>query len=367
VTNEPEKQLARRQITDDLPDSIVETHSLPEILRTAMAKSPFGPIPADIAWEKTELWFDRLVTKRLNGEQIVYGYEHAALRMFENQKKRGGLCIYEMPICHHATTAELLEPEFEKFPELNTKLEQHLRKQLRRRNIRKEAELQLADLVVVNSRFTRDSLVKAGVDQNRILVIPLGAPDPVHQARLQDQSRFIFLSAGTQSVRKGVHYLLESWKKLKPANDVQLWLVGHMDLPKRLLSNLPGNVIIRKSVPKAELTDIYRSANVLVFPSLAEGFGMVITEAMAHGVPVITTPNTVGPDLIETGTNGFIVPVRNVDALTERMQWCLDNRDELALMGRRAQDAVARWRWVDYRAALAKHLSSFISEAVARN
>jgi glycosyltransferase involved in cell wall biosynthesis len=125
-----------------------------------------------------------------------------------------------------------------------------------------------------------------------------------------------------------------------------------MQLPERLLKDLPGAVVIRPSVPKGELSKIYQRANVLLFPSLVEGFGMVITEAMAHGVPVITTAHTAGPELIENGKDGFIIPVRRPDALAEAMQWCLNNAESVEEMGYSATQKAANWQWCDYRKAL---------------
>jgi glycosyltransferase involved in cell wall biosynthesis len=130
-----------------------------------------------------------------------------------------------------------------------------------------------------------------------------------------------------------------------------------MSLPKRMLTGLPGKVVVRPSVPRGELDDIYRRASVLVFPSLCEGFGMVITEAMAYGVPVITTNNTGGTELIEHGRNGFLVPIRDAERLAASMQWCLDNREEVVAMGRRAQQTAAAWQWSDYRGALGRAVS----------
>src|SRR5204862_8279072 len=136
-----------------------------------------------------------------------------------------------------------------------------------RRNARKDEELALADHVIVASSFTRSSLLHIGFPKEKISVIPYGAPAvnaPIENVRREP---FVFLSAGTQSVRKGVHYTLEAWRRIAPRNSsAELWLVGHMQLPQRLLSDLPGKVVIRPSVPKAELSEIYRRANVLVFP-----------------------------------------------------------------------------------------------------
>jgi glycosyltransferase involved in cell wall biosynthesis len=81
---------------------------------------------------------------------------------------------------------------------------------------------------------------------------------------------------------------------------------------------------------------------------------------MSQGLPVITTPNTAGPDLIEDYRNGFIVPIRDSDALAEKMAWCLDNPRMLADMGRAAAETASAWQWSDYRAALADTVSSFL-------
>lgn len=361
--NEPERQLLRRQITE-VPASMITHHPVSELLRTFVARSPMGEIFADRVWEKTELWFDRTVARRdLNGERIAYGYEHACLTTFQKQKARGGFCIYDLPIAHHKLSAELLGPEMDRFPEIQTAYDAHLRREAPRRNARKDEELALADHVIVASSFTKSSLLHIGFPEEKITVIPYGAPTVKMQMKDKKQSPFVFLSAGTQSVRKGVHYTLDAWRKIAPTNkDSELWLIGHMQLPENLLANLPGKVIVRPSVPKAELSEIYHRANVLVFPSLVEGFGMVITEAMAHGLPVITTSNTAGPELIDHGQNGFVVPVRDTDALVEVMLWSMQHSEELAEMGEKASASAARWQWSNYRALFADTIAG-ISES----
>src|SRR2546426_2873952 len=160
-TSDPEKQLARRRITE-VPSELVRDHPIPELIRMAAAR--VGPIAADLAWERTEKWFDRIVARHhLAGTVALYGYEHACLESFISQRARGGFCIYEMPIAHHKTTSRLLYSEFEEYPETVTKQDIHLRKLAPRRNERKDRELKLSNLVIVNSTFTLRSLVSVGV------------------------------------------------------------------------------------------------------------------------------------------------------------------------------------------------------------
>ena len=363
ASDDAERQLVRREITEVPADRIIR-HPVSEILRTLASKAPTGPIVADRIWDKAERWFDRRVAQKdLNGERAVYCYEYAALSTFEKQKARGGLCVYDLPIAHHKLSAELLDPEMEKFPEALTDYESHLRRLATKRNERKDRELALADHVIVASSFTKSSLMHIGFPEAKVSVVPYGAPPVVVTARKSKTGPFIFLSAGTQSVRKGVHYTLEAWKRMAPRDgSAELWLIGQMLLPERLLSGLPGKVVIRPSVPKAELNEIYSRADALVFPSLVEGFGMVITEAMAHGLPVITTSHTAAPELITSGTDGFIVPVRDVDSLATTMQWCVDNREELEQMGANAANKASRWQWANYRSGVGARVEALLAE-----
>jgi glycosyltransferase involved in cell wall biosynthesis len=356
------KQLSRRQVTG-LPEEYMVRHPLPELFRTAVSKS-CGPITADLIWDKAEQWFDRTVARKdLNGEKAIYGYEYATLETFKAQKLRGGVCIYDLPIAHHKLTAELLKPEVEQFPETQTAYESHLRRLAPKRNARKDEELALADHVIVASAFTKSSLTRIGLPDSKISVVPYGAPKVQTGPRRDKQFPFVFLSAGTQSVRKGVHYTLEAWRCIAARNGAaELWLVGEMQLPAHLLDGLPGKVVVRPSVPKIELNDLYRQASALVFPSLVEGFGMVITEAMAHGLPVITTKHTAGPELINDGQDGFIIPIRSVESLAEKMQWCIDNPDELDQMGVNAAAKAAKWQWSDYRAQLGRTISDLLAQ-----
>ena len=362
VMRDADRQLSRRAITEVSHD-LVRSHPLPEIIRMASVKGA-GPITTDRVWEVTEKWFDRLVARRhLDGVTAAYAYEHAALATFTEQKRRGGLCIYDMPITHHATTAACVDAEFARFPAVERARDRHLRRLAFRRNARKDAELALADLVVAASTFTKDSLVRAGTPVERIVIVSYGAP-PVWDGPVERPRRpFIFLSAGTQSVRKGVHYLLDAWRKLGAPADAELWLIGAMVLPPESLAHLPGKVVIRPSLPRPELFELFRRAGVLVFPSLCEGFGQVITEAMSQGLPVITTANTAGPDFIEHGRNGFLVPIRDSERLAESMQWCLDHPEAMPEISRAAMERTARWQWSDYRAALGAAVSRFLHEA----
>ncbi len=359
-TKNPEALLQRRRVTE-VPESLVATHPLREYLRM-FAASGLGPVVADRVWEVTELSFARHVARHhLRDARAIYGYSHASLEPFRSQASRGGLRVYEVSHAHHATVTALLQPEFDAFPELRTEYVEHTSRLDARRNRRRDEELELADLIIVNSSFARDSFLRAGTRSERIRVVPLGAPSVTQPPHRRERRPFIFLSAGSQSVAKGTHYLLNAWRRLAPNAGAELWLVGNMQLPAGTLDNLPGTVVQRPTVSRPELFSIYQRAGALVFPSLFEGFGMVITEAMAQGLPVITTPHTAGRDIITDREDGILVPVRDPDALAAAMQWCIENPDAIRDMGERAATTAASWQWDDYR----RVLSAAVSELLA--
>jgi glycosyltransferase involved in cell wall biosynthesis len=88
---------------------------------------------------------------------------------------------------------------------------------------------------------------------------------------------------------------------------------------------------------------------VFIFPSIAEGFGHVILEAMSIGLPVICTSNTAGPDLFKTGYEGFITPIRDVDSLVDKIIWCIDNKILLAEMGHQSNETSKLFSWDNFR------------------
>jgi glycosyltransferase involved in cell wall biosynthesis len=216
-------------------------------------------------------------------------------------------------------------------------------------NALKKEQYEASDLIIANSDFVKASFVEHGVPASKIVVVPGAGPGIRAEAENERlRERVIFISAGAQSVRKGTPYLLRAWKKVGRAAGAELRLVGKSTLPERLASAAPDGVTFESTVSQAELFAKYRAASVLVLPSLCEGFALVILEAMAHGLPVITTPNSGAGEFVKDGINGWIVPIRDVDALADRIRWCIENPDALVEMGRRSREIARRWTWSEY-------------------
>ena len=162
--------------------------------------------------------------------------------------------------------------------------------------------------------------------------MPYGAPRAVARAHApaNDRSRPLrALFVGHLSQRKGLADLHEAMEHVRGL--VTLTLVG-----PRVAADCPAlDQVIHAHhwlppVPHARLLELMAEHDVLVFPSIVEGFGLVITEALSRGLPVITTPHTGGPDLMTDGRDGFIVPIRSPDAIADRLTRLAKDRDLLA-------------------------------------
>jgi glycosyltransferase involved in cell wall biosynthesis len=349
------RQLERRAF-HDLPFRKIRTYPWWEVLRTAADKFVGNPTLTDRIWEWSEHRFDQWVARQLHdGIEAVHVNEHAALATIQSARRQGILTFYRQPSQHHAFFTEVYREQTQQYPEIEgDRGHLHDSPLSAKRNARRDRELELADYVLVKSSLTKRTLTDANVDPEKILVTPYGCPEVSPKPQIEPD-RVTFLNAGTQNLRKGLHLLYRAWERLAPPPDTAaLQLIGAMTLPESLRQGLPGAVHIEDSIPHDELMRRYREASVFVLPSLADGFAMVVTEAMSRGLPVITTENTGAADLITHGETGFVLPANDVKALTQQMRWCVNNKHRLPDIGRRAVETARNWQWSDYRAELAR-------------
>jgi glycosyltransferase involved in cell wall biosynthesis len=178
-----------------------------------------------------------------------------------------------------------------------------------------------------------------------VVIGPYGFPVEEFAPRPKaPDGKFRVLSVGTHDLRKGTPYLLEAWKRAA-IPDAELHLVGPLRLAKPFVDRYAGLFQHWPHVPKSELGARYATADLLAFPTLGDGFGLVIQEAMCCATPVVTTPCGGGPECIADGVEGWIVPPRDVDALVARLRACAADRDGTARVGRAARARAERWTW----------------------
>jgi glycosyltransferase involved in cell wall biosynthesis len=311
---------------------------------SSLTKEENGPFSVDAVYRS----LDCRVARRVRNARVlgaVYGYDGGALETFRAAKARGLACIYEHPIIYWRKVGELQREEAELHPEWAPTLgaladsEEKL--------ARKDEELALADLIITPSGFSRASLGDAPAISAPIRILPYGTSSLGAVAAKVPNEKLRVLFVGALSQAKGLGYLLAAIERL--GTSVDFTLIG-----RRVSAAIPAPDVLAKyrwipSLAHDELLREMSRHDVLVLPSLHEGFGLVMSEAMSRGLTVITTANTAGPDLITDGVEGFIVPIRSVDALEEKLALLARDRDRLAAMQEAAREKAAALTWENYR------------------
>jgi glycosyltransferase involved in cell wall biosynthesis len=275
------------------------------------------------------------------GTTGVYAYEDGALRTFQRARRMDAARIWDLPLPHYQTIQDTLQAEHDRWTGAALG-PPHREPEWKRR--RKDAELALATTISVASAFTKQSLERIGTPQP-IVVAPYGFPVTEFQPRASAPSGpFRVLSVGTHDLRKGTPYLLEAWKQAG-LKDAELHLIGPLRLAKPFVDRYAGLFQHWPHLPKSLLGGRYAEADLLAFPTLGDGFGLVIQEAMCTGTPVVTTPCGGGPECITDGVDGWLVPPRDTDALVARLREAAADRDRLHAMGRAARARAERFTW----------------------
>lgn len=282
---------------------------------------------------------------------IFWGFQGSCFQSLQAARARGKFTICELSTAHVKLAKQILSEEIVMHPEWmdsisNFNFPATFEKRL-------EEEPFIAHRVFAASDFTRDSLTAAGISSDKIRILPLGADlDRVRFApRRKDLPNrpLRLLYAGTVTQRKGIKYLLEAMKTFS-AKDVELHIIGGIFGSQETFKNYRDQYFYHGTLPQQELLNCYTEYDALVLPTIFEGFALVIIEALAAGLPVIATPHCIAPDVVEEGKNGFIIPIRDISALSGAIQKMRNlSDDELEEMSNYARLSAQKFTWAQHR------------------
>ena len=265
------------------------------------------------------LAFDEFTLHNFKECDALIAISGSSLKTGKMLQGRGGIFICDRGSTHQRYQEQILLEEHQMW-NVNLPVSDP------RDTVREEAIYAQADAIVVPSSFAARSFEKMGVKQ-KVHTIPLGVRlDSFAPVSKPSKECFEVVFVGSVSLRKGVQYLVQAFANLR-CERKRLRIIGAMGREMReVLARLPmNNVAVLGSLPQRRLSEIMSSSHVLVLPSIEDGFGLVIGQALASGCPVIASENTGGPDMINDGTEGFIVPIRNPEVLADRLQCLADS------------------------------------------
>ena len=309
-------------------------------------------------------YFGFVAARKLGECDIVHGYTGQMLGTIRAAERRSACsrrrvrCVVDRPNTHVNFMRRALEAEYAKYdvPFIACRASQS------RREIE---ELDRCDAVVTCSEFARQTMLDEGVDPGKVHVVHYGVDRGLFYSSPRQDDVFRVVFVGLICLRKGVQYLLEAWEQLcldDPAGfgravergEAELILRGHLlDDAVKVLKHFRNRCrfTIRSHAENMhDVRSLYNSASICVFPSVEDGFGMVVTEAMACNRPVLVTEHMGAAAVVVDGDDGYVVPPANAEKIKERISYLYRHRD--SSLGADCRKRVSGLTWDAYRAGL---------------
>lgn len=284
-------------------------------------------------------YYDHLCSREVLSSKKLLAWAQVSLKSLKRNKELGGISILEHPMPHvdHWMRVNQRFYDDQKFP-VKPGYSRFSSRMIRRM----KAEYSTADYIQVHSSFARQTFVNEGFDPSRLLITQLGIDPrefPYHNNSRQPSSRLRIAFVGRLELFKGVHLLLDIARKHQ-GDQIEWKLIGRV-LPeiKPFLKGI-ANIEVTGGLDREQISRHLLQTDLLVFPSLNDAFGLVILEAMLHGVPVIASTASAGPDIISHLEDGLLVQANSSAALEQAIYWVVENKQLLPAMGERARKKV---------------------------
>lgn len=231
---------------------------------------------------------------------------------------------------------------------------------------RTKREIAATDAFLCGSEFVVRSLEFSGVDRFRCAVCHYGVDTekfPCRERGVKPKSEpLTFVYLGIVGEHKGVSYLFDAFEGV-PSSKARLVCIGAVHIPDTIVERLPPNIELKGMVQHDEVSELLLTADVMLFPSLGDGFSLSIMEGFASGLPVVCSDNTGAADCVAEGENGFVVPTRDARALREKIEWFCDNRGRIPQMAACAKERVLDLTWDEYYRNAATAIEGLVRKA----
>ena len=288
--------------------------------------------------------FDRHVSRHITNHcDIFAGLSGCSLYSLRRARQMGVKTVLERGSSHMLYQRKILTEEYGRLG---------MRKEVVHPKVveRELTEYQEADFISIPSQFAKSTFLRQGIPEAKLIQTPYGVDLTHFYPGLKQDKIFRIIHCGNISLRKGVHYLLQAFAELNLPG-AELWLIGSMTDEIKPFLRKWGSPAIRHQgpFPEMELHKYYSQGSVFCLASIEDGFGMVTVQAMACGLPVICTTNVGAADIVREGQDGFVVPIRDVAALKEKILYFYENPGLCRNMGESARRRVqAGFTWSDY-------------------
>ena len=326
---------------------------------------PFGFQSAAIRWCDRDLGrcAGQIASKKHSALLSYSYYAHSAFSSHQGNEPR---ILFQLHP-HPASVRSILRRELELNPDCASSLNKEWELVLPEGEYQQLVEeVSMAQHWIVASQFTKETLVQAHIPSEAIYVVPYGIDSETFTCKkysAPEKGRPLrLLFVGTLGQRKGIKYLVDALKLL-PAGSVHMTFCGRPVDDLALLRDTSLPIEVFPSISSEGLREAYHSADVFVFPSLAEGFGHVLLEAMASGLSIISTTRTAAPDLIRHGREGFIINSGSAAELAAAIENYLRQPERIVSMGLAARNRAEFFTWKRFRQGVSSFVGGIINQS----
>lgn len=334
----------RKRYYEKIDEGFIEQFPVFEILRESFDRLSKG-YKEELGICLVNQIHDWYVSKRIEKIDLsmVIGYETSSSMTFRKAKSLGLITILDLAQVHYRFIDDIRR----KYPEFDRTFDGDVSSKVNRL---KEEELNHADYIIAFSNLVKESLISHGISESKIYLANLGFdPSKFKQKEYYRKDGVLkILYVGAIKKAKGIRLLLEAYRQLN-IKDIELILIGGMSDGRDVLSKYEGIYKHIHYLDHDQLVSYYQDADVFIFPSYLDSWGMVVIEAMACGTPVIVSENTGAKEAVIDGVNGFIIPVEDIGALKEKILFFYNNRDKIEFFGKNARKQAENYTWEDYR------------------
>lgn len=308
-----------------LPESKLKT--FPWLHTIFMANAGRNFIPATLIghFDRADrVSFDNFCARNLSETDVFVAMSGSCLNAGRRAKTKGAKFVCDRGSSHILTQQELLLEESRRWGVSEGKIDPWV-------IAREMDEYSEADYITVPSTFALESFVDQGVSPKKLRMLAYGVDvQRFKPSASPDQDSFDILFAGSMGLRKGVPYLLKAFQELSHPKKSLTFAGGFSTAFVERMKHIglwSEKIKLLGHIPQDRLATTMSKSHVMVLPSIEDGFGLVIAQAMACGCPVIATHNTGARDLYEHGRHGFVIPPADTESLTATLQKLADDRD----------------------------------------
>lgn len=335
-------KISNRMLDCGIPGNKIKRIAFPEFF--ALYQLSRGKNPLQVMYLRNKRFQRAISTRRIDSADAVIGFDTSSWLLAQRVVDCGKPFLLDQSTIHAKEKIAVVDMLKNQFPEWFIELPDKSPHQMQI----EEEEYQISNIIVVASTFTKNSLVKNGIAGGKIRINPYGVSESFFAKKTERKGRIRFLYLGLIGPAKGVPLLLQVWREFGFHLLADLWLAGPAPAFFKTMIAEMAAVAYMGKIPHSRLPEVLAECDVLVFPSFFDGFGQVILEAMAAGLPVITTEATAGPDIIEHEKDGFVITSGDRKELAESMRRFITDRALCSHMGGLAQQKARSFSWNAY-------------------